>query len=189
MKTINLAIVAALLCPMSAEAAVTVTNYSFAATFDTSRPVQLIEGSLATSYDDQTRKLSLTEFYADVNGKAFYLNQVGAFGPNTQFGIGGIAFGGPENLASDSEDFIAAFSVANGRLTALTSFAYSYNGGADVGSANSLMTTLAIIPDEVEDLPVAAVPEPATWAMMLVGFGMVGATARYRRRGAKVTYA
>lgn len=29
---------------------------------------------------------------------------------------------------------------------------------------------------------VTAVPEPATWAMMLVGFGMVGAAARYRRR-------
>ncbi len=27
-----------------------------------------------------------------------------------------------------------------------------------------------------------AVPEPATWAMMLVGFGMVGGAARYRRR-------
>lgn len=29
---------------------------------------------------------------------------------------------------------------------------------------------------------VAAVPEPATWAMLLVGFAMVGAAARYRRR-------
>ncbi|GAA3714746.1 hypothetical protein GCM10022268_24310 [Sphingomonas cynarae] len=29
---------------------------------------------------------------------------------------------------------------------------------------------------------VAAVPEPATWAMMFVGFAMVGAAARYRRR-------
>ncbi len=28
----------------------------------------------------------------------------------------------------------------------------------------------------------AAVPEPATWAMMLIGFAMVGATSRYRRR-------
>ncbi len=27
-----------------------------------------------------------------------------------------------------------------------------------------------------------AVPEPATWAMMLVGFGMMGASMRYRRR-------
>ncbi len=35
----------------------------------------------------------------------------------------------------------------------------------------------------------AAVPEPATWAMMLVGFGMIGATARYRRRKSNVAYA
>jgi hypothetical protein len=33
------------------------------------------------------------------------------------------------------------------------------------------------------------VPEPATWAMMLTGFAMVGGVARYRRRRAKVTYA
>jgi len=32
------------------------------------------------------------------------------------------------------------------------------------------------------------VPEPATWAMMLIGFGMVGAATRYRRRGTKVVY-
>ncbi|MDP1025755.1 FxDxF family PEP-CTERM protein [Sphingomonas sp. KR1UV-12] len=37
--------------------------------------------------------------------------------------------------------------------------------------------------------PVAAVPEPATWAMMLLGFGMVAGVARYRRRSANVTYA
>jgi hypothetical protein len=33
------------------------------------------------------------------------------------------------------------------------------------------------------------VPEPATWAMMLLGFAMIGAAARYRRRGVAVTYA
>ena len=32
------------------------------------------------------------------------------------------------------------------------------------------------------------VPEPATWAMMLVGFGMVGAGMRYRRRSSKVAF-
>ncbi len=31
-------------------------------------------------------------------------------------------------------------------------------------------------------LTVTAVPEPATWAMMLTGFGMVAGAARYRRR-------
>lgn len=29
----------------------------------------------------------------------------------------------------------------------------------------------------------AAIPEPATWGLMLLGFGAVGAGARYRRRG------
>ncbi len=42
---------------------------------------------------------------------------------------------------------------------------------------------------EVANFSVSAVPEPATWALMLVGFGMVGATARYRRRATKLTFA
>lgn len=37
--------------------------------------------------------------------------------------------------------------------------------------------------------PGAAVPEPATWAMMLGGFGMVGAAARYRARKSKLVFA
>lgn len=37
--------------------------------------------------------------------------------------------------------------------------------------------------------PTGAVPEPATWAMMLIGFGMMGAAIRYRRRSTAVTFA
>jgi hypothetical protein len=33
-----------------------------------------------------------------------------------------------------------------------------------------------------------AVPEPATWGLMLVGFGMLGASMRYRRRRSVVAY-
>jgi hypothetical protein len=33
-----------------------------------------------------------------------------------------------------------------------------------------------------------AVPEPATWAMMLVGFGMMGTSLRNRRRSTKVVF-
>lgn len=36
---------------------------------------------------------------------------------------------------------------------------------------------------------VASVPEPATWAMMLGGFGIAGATLRRRRAAVRVTYA
>ena len=35
----------------------------------------------------------------------------------------------------------------------------------------------------------AAVPEPASWAMMILGIGMAGGVARYRRRKATLTFA
>jgi hypothetical protein len=35
----------------------------------------------------------------------------------------------------------------------------------------------------------SAVPEPATWGMMIIGFGLVGASMRYRRRATRVTFA
>ncbi len=56
-------------------------------------------------------------------------------------------------------------------------------GNFTLFSNNSLSTALGTLS------VTSAVPEPATWAMMLVGFGMVGATARYRRRATKVAYA
>lgn len=34
---------------------------------------------------------------------------------------------------------------------------------------------------EIDNLATAAIPEPATWAMLIAGFGMVGFTARRRR--------
>lgn len=37
--------------------------------------------------------------------------------------------------------------------------------------------------------PTPGVPEPATWAMMIVGFGLVGAAMRRRATMARVTYA
>ncbi|MDB5453794.1 MAG: hypothetical protein JWO33_2372, partial [Caulobacteraceae bacterium] len=38
-------------------------------------------------------------------------------------------------------------------------------------------------------LDVAAVPEPATWAMMIAGFGMIGGAMRHRRRTPAATFA
>ena len=47
-----------------------------------------------------------------------------------------------------------------------------------VGSPNGLPPVALLDNVSVKQ----AVPEPSTWAMMLVGFGMVGASLRYRRR-------
>lgn len=40
---------------------------------------------------------------------------------------------------------------------------------------------------KISQLSISAVPEPATWAMMILGFGVVGASMR--RKAAKVSYA
>lgn len=37
--------------------------------------------------------------------------------------------------------------------------------------------------------PVAAVPEPAAWMMMILGFGAIGGTLRYRRRKTGIKFA
>jgi hypothetical protein len=41
---------------------------------------------------------------------------------------------------------------------------------------------------EVDNVVFTAVPEPSTWALMMLGFGMVGTATRYRRRSNKVVY-
>ncbi|WP_010163401.1 FxDxF family PEP-CTERM protein [Sphingomonas sp. PAMC 26617] len=65
--------------------------------------------------------------------------------------------------------------ITAGQLNTLTVNGFSY-GGASIGGSLSFT-------------PTSAVPEAATWAMMLVGFGMMGAGLRYRRRSSTVAFA
>ncbi len=68
------------------------------------------------------------------------------------------------NQISGETNGVVTYSVANGpRLT----------GATFTSSANSF---------EFDNIATAAVPEPATWAMMIGGFGMVGFGLRRRRR-------
>lgn len=70
-------------------------------------------------------------------------------------------------------------SLTNGRLTLFGNAGERFTSLKLLSSANSF---------EVDNLAVSgAVPEPATWAMMIVGFGAVGATLRRRRTA--VTFA
>lgn len=56
--------------------------------------------------------------------------------------------------------------------------------GFFVASNQAAILTTEFVPDGV-----APVPEPATWAMMLIGFGMIAGATRYRRRSTATTYA
>jgi hypothetical protein len=81
----------------------------------------------------------------------------------------------------DAGDYVLAvgtynFSVAEARL-----------GIANYVPSERRFT--AVFGDGVTVPGVPSVPEPGTWAMMLLGFGMMGAAMRYRRRDTAVTYA
>ena len=63
-----------------------------------------------------------------------------------------------------------------------TSLTLTFNNTGN--SAYSAAATLAVPP-----APIPTVPEPATWALTLIGFGAMGAALRRRPRVASVTFA
>ncbi|KQU53521.1 hypothetical protein ASG67_17960 [Sphingomonas sp. Leaf339] len=78
-----------------------------------------------------------------------------------------------------------------------------FNIGQDLFNDNSVSNKLILISGDTipvrngfvsafnvyGDAVAGAVPEPATWLTMLVGFAMVAGAARYRRRSVKIAYA
>jgi hypothetical protein len=79
---------------------------------------------------------------------------------------------GPYALGSSGSNFYNAF---NGTFKSVT---VSFLNGATVSDVSQVRVTTA-----------AAVPEPATWALMLFGFGAVGVSLRSRNRKTKPSFA
>ncbi|RYY05119.1 MAG: PEP-CTERM sorting domain-containing protein [Alphaproteobacteria bacterium] len=80
------------------------------------------------------------------------------------------------------------FAVTNGDQTFSQYAQFVASAGETIRSI-SFSNTPARDAFEVTNFTVTAVPEPATWGMMLVGFGMVAGASRYRRRSSKTVYA
>ncbi len=83
----------------------------------------------------------------------------------------------------------------DGKIASVTSYGYSFGpgyGDVDVYLNNSFGEGNGFVPVYLHRDFIAAamaVPEPATWGLMIAGFGMVGYAARRRKRGdmARVT--
>jgi hypothetical protein len=99
-------------------------------------------------------------------------------------------FFGPDNVVN-------VYSGANGTGTLLKTVTFGQNCFSTctavrqtLSFANALSVTIS--PNSngtgIDNLAITMVPEPATWAMMISGFGLVGFAAR-KRRSATVTYA
>lgn len=80
-----------------------------------------------------------------------------------------------QDLTGSTEQWtLASGSIGAGPHSIFVEGSWGERGGAYSGTLNYLP---------------AAVPEPAAWALMIAGFGLVGGTMRSRRRTTSVTYA
>lgn len=147
-------------------------SFSGLLTYDTSAPEELIDDTLVT--------LPLTGFDIVIGGvdfsDRFIPRLIGRpMDGNIEFVSGGASQGGGASLAVNLGMFSNLYPTAaqlNGK-TGLFSYAdYQPLGGIVSGQA-----------------VFGAVPEPASWALMIVGVGAIGGVMRRRRERAVVAYA
>ena len=81
---------------------------------------------------------------------------------------GGLVWGGAFDLGGSGSNFFTAVAINNQLITQFTIQALG----------NTVIEDVA----QIRLGGVSAIPEPATWLMMILGFGMVGAGLRTMRR-------
>jgi hypothetical protein len=107
---------------------------------------------------------------------AIYVN-TGTFTFNSAFFTG--AFGSENVVVSDDKGDSSVFSV-NSASPTLEVFNWTGVKEIDINAQNPGFKTQVVF-DNVVVNEIAAVPEPSTWAMMILGFAGIGAMT-YRRR-------
>jgi hypothetical protein len=143
----------------------------------------------------------------DVGAEWAFKQNAGGLGSGVtqSYGLSSSGYGifGPGNVLSSSPDRGGNASPPGGADFGLVSAGYTTagdNGGVtnnqpyiknsvifDLGAFNGSLDSISNVRFQygtaLSDPSVPGVPEPATWAMMLVGFGGIGMAMRRRRRG------
>jgi hypothetical protein len=129
-------------------------------------------------------ELSSLKLASSVNGSPGIVD----FGSGYVYGSGTLNGAAVSGFGKLSGDILAAFSGAN-FLQGGTSpapftvtnaqFTTPTNGSVTFNSGNLLNTSVVT--------NVGAVPEPATWGMMILGFGLIGGAMRRRQRNVATT--
>jgi hypothetical protein len=140
-----------------------------------------IEGALDTSTRQPNDTLLLNGFNLSLAGAATFNNfEFNLFGGNAT----SVAFMVSDNMG---ELFTFNADLGNGA----NRFGFVGIDGQTI--SNVAFSTVGGIADvrqiRLDETLATAVPEASTWAMMLVGFGMMGAAMRYRRRSTSTAFA
>jgi hypothetical protein len=145
-----------------AQAAITTTNYSISGG---------TSGTFSLGFDDSTSLYSLAALDVTVGSTTFNTSNAGLFQFISNVTIGGNP-SGVQSVSSTDDDFV--FTLTAGPQSQTSTFFYHVAGGLPSPLATSV--TISQIPTT------APVPEPSTWAMMLLGFSVVGFAFRRRRQ-------
>ena len=119
---------------------------------------------VSARFDRVDNNDTLKLYGVTLDGKLQHLGYGGIFdGPGTTMGITGA--GGGAWLSGTGEDQVYSVSLNTGGYK---EFWFGNNNDSADGY-------------RLDSISVAAVPEPATWALMIAGFGLAGAALRRRR--------
>ena len=167
-----LAASAACITASQAGAAVITQSFTVTATgFGANAPIQTVSGRFTFTYDNAAfitppspAGLAISGFNAPFNGPALF-----TFNKGNNFLLVGNNIGLVSYTVSPNTPGFGFFIQNPGGAPIINSLVYSTGGGQVWTSSR---------------VTVAAVPEPAAWAMMIAGFGLAGAALRTARRRA-----
>jgi hypothetical protein len=142
----------------------------------------------ATTFPDLTITESQTTSYPPANGDYFVFKNTSSGPVIIDLKVSGGA-GGSVTLApivpGASDTYFLGNATANPGDEGTAFFSYEIYGSSTVysGKVKDVLGYGSFsVGNPGTTVAAAAVPEPATWAMMLLGFGMVGSAIRTRRR-------
>lgn len=185
--------VAALALPVSAEAAVTVRSGMLSGAQEVPANASPGQGFALVTFDDATNLLSVQATFANLIGNTTVAHIHCCAGPGANAGVAtptpsfpgfpiGVTFGSYSQSfdLTQASSFNAAFITANGGT--VDSARSAFLTGFTAGRSYLNLHSSAFPAGELRAQLVAPVPEPGTWALMLLGFGAIGATLRRRQR-------
>ncbi len=186
-KLIALALAATSLMSATAASAATLVDFVIQTRIDgTNVPGAPTDATITGTYDNDALVLGSTP----VTGFNVFLASNGNNYPNFPGGV--TASVTNLTMTSGTLNFfnagstIFSFDISNfapmgtSATTVSNATSFTYGDGTPIGIAAGSGGTINIS---------AAVPEPATWAMMLIGFGAIGHSMRRRKQAAVVRFA